>query len=116
MEAKVFFDAMPTLNQMERDAGFKALTLLWFGIQDANDQQAYECDMLMQIASKKMDSYIFHMFPNNLEGMWMKTPAERVADSEARKRASGFVRVYVWVPAGDREKIKKYAAKLRKQT
>ena len=42
-----------------------------------------------------------------------RTAPERVRRNEEKKKAAGLVRVYVWVPAGDRERIKEYAAKLR---
>lgn len=43
-----------------------------------------------------------------------KTPAERVRDSEAKRRERGEVAIKVWVPdtPEDREKVRAFAGKL----
>jgi len=43
-----------------------------------------------------------------------KTAPERVARNKAKNLAAGFVRVNVWVPADKRDKLLKYAERLRK--
>lgn len=43
----------------------------------------------------------------------MKSNAERVAESEARKRAKGLRKVWVWAYPESREAIRKYAENLR---
>jgi len=42
-----------------------------------------------------------------------KTGAQRVSESEARKRESGLVKGWAWVYPEDREKLRTYAKKLR---
>jgi len=42
-----------------------------------------------------------------------KTPAERVAEYESRKKADGFAFIRVCVPDADRARLLKYAARLR---
>ena len=39
-----------------------------------------------------------------------KTPAERVRDSERRKRDKGLVKTWVWVDPGDRKALREYAS------
>ena len=43
-----------------------------------------------------------------------KTVNQRVARNKAKNLADGLVRVNVWVPANDRERLLKYAERLRK--
>ena len=44
-----------------------------------------------------------------------RTAPERVARDRAKKLAAGMVRVAVWIPAKHRERLLKYAEKLRKE-
>ena len=41
---------------------------------------------------------------------------QRVAESDQRKKDRGLTRVSVWVPAEDKARIKRYAARLVKQS
>jgi hypothetical protein len=47
--------------------------------------------------------------------MKAKTPAERKADERQRRKESGQVLVQEWVHHSVAEKLKNYAAKLRKE-
>lgn len=42
-----------------------------------------------------------------------KTGAQRVRESEARKREQGLVKGWAWVYPEDREALRKHAARLR---
>lgn len=42
-----------------------------------------------------------------------KTPAQRVRESEARKREQGLVKGWAWIYPDDREALRKCAARLR---
>lgn len=44
-----------------------------------------------------------------------KSVAQRVSESEARKREKGLKKMWVWAYPEDREAIHKYADKLRKK-
>lgn len=47
--------------------------------------------------------------------MTAKTGAQRVKETEARKRAAGLVRVCVWLHPDDAPKLREAAAKLAKR-
>jgi hypothetical protein len=43
-----------------------------------------------------------------------KSGAERQAEYERRLRADGYCRVQVWVPAGQVDRLKKFASRLKR--
>jgi len=44
-----------------------------------------------------------------------RTASDRAADHAARQRAKGLQKVGVWVPSGSVQRLKDYAAKLRRE-
>ncbi len=53
-EAKVFFDALPTLDDEQMDGGLDALGLLYLGVNVDNERELNECARIYQIAYRKV--------------------------------------------------------------
>ncbi len=53
-EAKVFFNALPTLDDEQMDKGLDALGLLYLGVDVTNERELYECATIFKIANRKV--------------------------------------------------------------
>ena len=49
-----FFRALPTLEYDQAQNGFKCLTLGYFALVPLNDNEQYQAEILIQLASQKM--------------------------------------------------------------
>ena len=53
-EAKIFFDALNSLNHDQIDNGLKALYLLYLGIKNATEEELLECVKIIDLAENKV--------------------------------------------------------------
>ncbi len=53
-EAKVFFDALPTLDDEQMDRGLDAIGFLYLGVDVDDERELNECAMVFKIAIRKV--------------------------------------------------------------